>query len=308
MAGKVLAVACILGMCVPALATDLYARKMEIIRTPEGQVTILRDSVRITDGDTRISAGLVRLNESQGLAVIKDSVFIQSPDALVWADSAFYFLEEKRTELFGNVKVQQESLLILAPMLIYSIPDRQVDAVSGLVVESRTRNLRITGERGSYDLAEEVGNVDLNPVMVQVVGDDTMTVTATEMFWFARESKALAAGRVKVSSGSAELVCDTLVFLTGADSGLAWGEPGVTDSVSHTQGDSISFSVQDGKLDFVTVLGNAASRYTTESGEKIEVSGRAIRIKMEQGEVAMIEIERLLSGRLIRSGAEQEGG
>ena len=43
-------------------------------------------------------------------ALVSGAVRIQSPDALVWADSALYFLNERRAELFGAVRVKRESL------------------------------------------------------------------------------------------------------------------------------------------------------------------------------------------------------
>ncbi|OYD14040.1 hypothetical protein CH330_09545 [candidate division WOR-3 bacterium JGI_Cruoil_03_51_56] len=291
---------CFFLMCRLVVGAEFYARRMEIVKTIEGQVSVFRDSVSIIDGDTRITAGMARVNESGGVAVICDSVFIESPDALVWADSAFYRLEEKQTELFGNVKVEQESLVIFAPLLLYSIPEKRVDADSGVVVKSKTGNFRLHGGHGIYDLAGDVGIIDSNPVMVQIADADSVTVTGCEMSWFARESKAQAGGKVRVNSGSAGLLCDTLIFFTARDSGLAWGNPRVSDSVSQTQGDTVFFIVRDGNLDVATIQGNAISYYTTEGGDMIAVTGQAIRISMESGKVAIIEIQKLLSGRLIR--------
>jgi lipopolysaccharide export system protein LptA len=264
--------------------------------------------VVIADGSTRITAGFARLSEAKGIAVVSDSVFIQSPDALIWADSATYRLNEKVTELFGGVRVRQESLEILAPMLSYSVAERKVFCPTGLVVQSEQRDFRLVGDNGTYDLGSETGVVDQNPRMVQTGGGaDSVVGIAQEMRWFARESRALAAGDVDVSSGQSRLECDSLVYFAAVDSGHAWGSPRLSDSSSTAQGDSIAFLVRSGRLKTVTIQGNATSHYLTTSGERIDVSGRSIVILLEGGEVAVIEVHELLSGALVRAGGPAGG-
>ncbi len=290
----------VLLLAAAANGADIYARRMEIIKTPEGQETVFRDSVSITDGDTRITARRARINEQLGVAVIADFVFIETPDALVWADSAVYLMAEKRTELFGNVRVQQESLLITAPVLFYSIPDRLVEAGSGLVIRSSGRDFELTGERGWYDLAGDTGVVDSSPVLVQATGDDSVIVTAQCMSWHDLESRAVAQGGVRVGSGRAALLCDTLSFFPGSDSGMALGNPQVSDSLSRTAGDTITILLDQGQLDIVTVSGNAQGHYVTEGEDEVEFSGQSIRIEFDQGEAVRVEVERLASGKLVR--------
>jgi lipopolysaccharide export system protein LptA len=284
-----------------ALAADIWARKMEIIKTPFGQETVFSDSVSITDGDTRITAGRARMNERLGYAVIADSVVIENPDARVLADSAVYLMEEQTTRLFGDVVVEQESVLIQAPFLLYSIADKKAFADSGVTVRSRTRDMWLSGDGGTYDMDMNVGIVDSNPVLVQVSGDDTVTVTGREVSWLESESRAVAVGEVKVSSGKAVLECDTLHFFPGADSGFAFGNPRVSDSLSRTDGDTIVLRVADGNLEQVTITGHATGKYKTESGDVVDVVGRVIRIARENGDVDRIEVLEMESGRLARS-------
>ncbi|UCG44196.1 MAG: hypothetical protein JSU73_06210 [candidate division WOR-3 bacterium] len=299
-----------------AHAADIWARKMEIIKTSTGQETVFSDSVSITDGDTRITAGRARMNEQSGYAVIADSVVIENPDAKVFADSAVYLMEEKITMLFSrrnggvpfrDVVVEQESVLVRAPFLLYSIADKKAFADSGVRVRSRTRDMWLSGDRGTYDMAENVGRVDSNPVLVQVSGDDTVTVTARQVSWLEPESRAVAFGEVEVNSGKALLECDTLHFFPGADSGVAFGNPSVADSLSRTDGDTIVIKVADGSLEQVTISGHATGKYRTESGDVIDVVGRMIVIDMADGDVDRIEVLDMATGRLARArSGEQE--
>ena len=287
-----------------AAGADVWARKMEIVKTPEGQETVFSDSVSITDNDTRIVAGRARLNDVLGVAVIADSVFISNPDAEVWADSAVYRLEERLTFLYGSVRVRQESLDIEAPFLAYSIPDRNVTADSGVSLRDRDRGFVVYGKRGSYDLANEEGLVDSTPRLVLGEETDSVEVLSERVSWFGQESRAVVAGEVRVGTGKSNLTCDTLEYFTETDSGTCWGSPLLRDSTSRTSGDTVTFKVADGKLDRLRVAGAASGEYTTEDGNRVEVEGSEIHIRFSGGELDEVEVHELERGVLVRTGEE----
>jgi lipopolysaccharide export system protein LptA len=309
-AGAILAAAGVAAALVTGAASgaDLYAKRMEIVRTPDGQATVFRDSVVITDKDTRITAGLARMYEAKQLAAISDRVFIQSPDAQVWADSALYHLSDRRAELFGDVRVHLESLDITAPRLLYSAADRNVTADSGVALENVARSFRLTGRRGVYDLATDVGTVDSAPVLSWSRKRDSARVTSRRMFWYEQRSRAVAEGDVRLKSGASELACDTAVFYSGSDSGIAWGKPQMHDSSSRASGDSMVFKVRNGALDQVGVRGNAVGQYRTQGGDLIDVSARTIRLWLAGGDVEHIEVSRLISGQLTRAARPADAG
>jgi lipopolysaccharide export system protein LptA len=285
-----------------APAAQITARRMELVRTSEGEAAIFRDSVVITDQTTRIDAGVARMYEARGLAVISEQVLITSPDALIRADSARYDLNDHRAELFGNVRVEQESLDILAPHLIHLARDRLVIADGGVTLHGRTRPFRITGGRGRYDLAGDVGLVEAEPVLTWTRDADTARVTGDRMHWYESESRAVVEGNVSIRSGASELLCDTVVFLSGPDSGLALGRPRMKDRSSNATGDTMVFFVRGGALEQVSVHGRATGQYRTEGGDLIDVAGRSIDVRISGGDVEQIAISRLWSGQLVRKG------
>jgi lipopolysaccharide export system protein LptA len=273
---------------------------MEIVRTPDGHATHFRDSVVLKDGDAVLVARQAWMYQSRGVAVAQDSVCITSPEARVWADSAVYQTGGKLAELCGNVRVEQESLDITAPRLIYSTREKLVRAEDGVALESRQRNYRLEGRRGQYDLDRSEGVVDSAPVLSWVRGSDTMRVTGTRMGWFERESRATASGEVRVSSGKSELTCDSAVFFANADSGIAWGEPKASDSSGSATGDTMLFYVDDGALEQVAVRGNASGQYLTDDGDEVVVEGESIRLWVADGDIDWIEVVGMTDGRLVR--------
>jgi lipopolysaccharide export system protein LptA len=287
-----------------AYASRLSAKHMSIERTPEGDATVFRDSVVVTDEDTRITANFARMYEAKGLALISDAVHIANPDAEIWADSVRYHLSDKLAELFGNVRVRQESLDIRAPKLLYLSREKLVRADSGVTLENINRSFRLTGRTGTYDLDGDIGVVDSSPVLTWRRDKDSARVTSRQMFWYEKGSRALAHGDVRLKSGATELECDTVDFITGPDSGLALGGPRVRDSVSRASGDTMTFKVRDGALERVTILNRATGQYRTEGGDSILVAGRTIELRIGGGAIDQVEVTGLTSGQLIRTGAK----
>ncbi len=291
-----------------AAASRLSAKRMSIERTPEGDATVFRDSVVVTDEDTRITANLARMYEGKGLALISDAVHITNPDAQIWADSARYHLTDKLAELYGHVRVRQESLDIRAPVLLYQSEQKSVRADSGVVLENLSRSFRLTGRKGTYDLNGDVGSVDSSPVLIWQRGKDSARVTSRKMFWYEKASRALAQGDVRLKSGATELECDTIDFISGPDSGLALGGPRVRDSVSRASGDTMAFQVENGALERVTIRNRASGEYRTEGGDSIVVAGRAIELRVVGGSIDQVEVTELTSGQLIRTGKGSSQG
>ena len=292
-----------LALCVGLSdAARLNAKHMSIERTPEGDATVFRDSVVITDGDTRITANLARMYEGKGLALISDAVHITNPDAQVWADSARYHLSDKLAELFGNVRVRQESLDIRAPKLLYRSKEKTVRADSGVELENINRSFRLTGRKGTYDMDSDVGVVDSSPVLSWRRGKDSARVTSRQMFWYEKESRALAQGDVRLTSGATEMECDTIKFVSGPDSGMALGGPRVRDSASRASGDTMVFRVRNGALEWVTIRNRATGEYRTEGGDSIVVAGKTIELRVAGGGIDRVEVGELTSGQLIRTG------
>jgi lipopolysaccharide assembly outer membrane protein LptD (OstA) len=289
-----------------SVASRLSAKHMSIERTPEGDATVFRDSVVVTDEDTRITANLARMYEARGLALISGAVHINNPDAQIWADSARYHLTDKLAELFGNVRVRRESLDIRAPKLLYQSKQKSVMADSGVALENINRSFRVTGRKGTYDLDGDVGVVDSSPVLTWRRDKDSAIVTSRQMYWYEKASRAHAQGDVRLESGATELECDTIDFVSGPDSGLAWGGPRVRDTVSRASGDTMAFHVKNGALERVTIRNRATGEYRTEGGDSIVVAGKAIELRVAGGAIDRVEVSEMSSGQLIRIGGSKK--
>ena len=155
-------------------------------------------------------------------------------------------------------------------------------------------------------MGTDIGLVDSLPVLTWLRGDDSARVISRSMAWHERESRAVASGSVRLQSGASTMACDTAVFFSGPDTGLAWGSPEVRDSASRATGDTMRFRVREGELDRVMIDRNAAGEYRTQGGERVSVRGNSRVLTLAGGDIDRVEIAGLSSGQLIRAGGAPE--
>ncbi len=320
-------------------AAEIYARKMEIVRTPSGPATVFRDSVNITQDGTVLVSRRAFLQENAGIAVLADSVFIQTPDAWVWADSVVYQFSAKKATLFSRepgqvlVRVAQVKgdgaergtgdVEVRARELEYLLDEGVIIAVRGLELKNLTGDYLLQGAHGIYNLKQGEGVVDSLPVLTiystesnktSASGKELVVITARRMTFKEKEQIARAEGDVFVRSGGsgadadtavASLSCDTALFYAGADSGIAWGNPFVKDSVGQAEGDTVLWTIADGELRRVAIVGDATGRYRTEGGNTVIVKGTELSLMITDGRIERIEVERLVAGQLVRPSGQK---
>ncbi len=292
---------------------ELYARKMEVVRTTAGQATVFRDGVEIRDGKTVITSRRAQLIEAINRATLWDSVLIHTPEVVVRADSVVYDFHLKRCFLFAypsrQVVIEDESVLVFAPMLEYSLTQSVVLAPMGVEATGKSNSYVVTGKSGSFDLQKRLGVIDYEPVMRLVggTGDSNVVITARRSRYFIADGLIIGEGDVKVQSGKGSLRCDTAVFFVERDSGVAWGNPVVEDRSGFARGDSMFFLFKSRELSRVKVAGRTEGSYRTDDGDTVQIAGFSLTIELEEGKIAAIAVEELISGRLIRSGGTLTG-
>jgi len=286
---------------------EIYARKMEIVKTPAGQVTIFRDSVALSQDGTFLTSRRAVMQEQAGWAVLTESVYIRTPEAQVWADSVVYDFKTRKATILApvrnNVVVRQDSVVIRARAVEYFISERVLKAGQGLEISTEDGGYLLTGAHGFYNLDERTGVVDSAPLLTIKRGQEPVQVTARQMRYQESGAVARAEGQVRIQSGASSLACDTAIFYPNRDSGFAWGDPVLEDSAGRAAGDTVVFIVSNGALREVALLGRSNGRYRTEGGDTVLVQGKEISVLITDGKIERIEVAELSSGQLVRKAA-----
>lgn len=287
-----------------AFSAEIYARKMEIVKTPIGRATVFRDSVAITHESTLLVSRRAMIQEQAGWAVLSESVSIYTPEARLAADSVVYDFKGKKATMLAPVRrqvvVRQDSIVIRAPEVVYLITERLFQAPQGLELATESGSYILTGAQGSYDLNHRVGVVDSAPVLTIERGEELMRVTARRMGYQESGAVVRAEDKVRVRSGVSLLSCDSAMFYPNRDSGFAWGGAVVEDSAGRAEGDTVVFLVSQGALRWVALSGQTKGKYRTEEGDTVLVQGTGISVAITNGQIERIEVAELTFGQLIR--------
>ncbi len=110
----------------------------------------------------------------------------------VWCDRALRFMMQNKMELFGNVKVVRDSVVILSKEGIYYGDRRMMEGKNGVRLE-RGKTV-LTATHGEYYVDEKRSHFIENVVLI----DTSSIITSDEMHYFEAETRSVATGAVHV--------------------------------------------------------------------------------------------------------------
>ncbi len=112
----------------------------------------------------------------------------------VWCDRALRYMKQNKVELFGNVQLIRDSVLIRAPEGTYFGDDRRAEMRKGVTL--RRGSMILTSRSGQYFSDEKrayfVGDV--------VAADSTSSTVCDRLTYFENDERSIAVGRVRVTS------------------------------------------------------------------------------------------------------------
>jgi lipopolysaccharide export system protein LptA len=127
----------------------------------------------------------------------------------VWCDRALRYMTQNKVELFGNVKVVQDSVAILSNEGVYYGDRRLMVGRNGVRLE-RGKTL-LTAQSGEYFVDEKRSHFTGNVVLV----DTASTITCSELTYFEPETRSIATGDVHVfeNENAVNIYGDSLVHI-----------------------------------------------------------------------------------------------
>ena len=286
-------------LCAVCYSADISAPKMEIIDTPDGRTTVFSQGITIIDKDNQITGKYAVFYERGNFARITDSVRIINPQMNISADTAIYYFDNKWSNLKGNVQVESDTLKIETSDLIFEQSKNIIKTNTYITIREKKQNLTIVGYVAEYNFTEGTGVIESLPVLY-IERKDTTVIRSAKMVLNNRESQFFAIESVTAKTGNTILKCDTLLFFTMEDSGIALGNPRIFDKESWINGTIIKFyfgnsdsageSDNQNELRTVKIIESANTHYITQDGGILEVSGNLFAINYLNGDIEYIRI------------------
>ncbi len=177
---------CIYGFTVSLLPTPVLAQPKDPIHVT---AEILRNKDKTTETRTELAGGV---QFEQGS--IHGS-----------ADSAVQFPLRNVIELYGHVKIRQDTLILEAPKLVYDGNSKTAKAEGK--ISFRDRKDKITSEWGTYDMNTATAEFHTNVKATK----DSATLTCSDLTYIRGTQTMVARGKVVAKSDSGTIYCDTLI-------------------------------------------------------------------------------------------------
>lgn len=191
-----------------------------------------------------------------------------------------------KADLFGNVKVVQDTLTILAPQgTYYGNESKVVCPVGATLMDPKTT---LKANYGVYLFSQDLANFRGN---VRITDNKSYTITSDELDYYRNVQKSYARGNVKVVSDSSVIYSDNLVYEKLIGISTATGNVKIeSDSTvitskkaTYYEFEKKSIAEENVKIDFLTedavVYGNYAENYETRNYSFVK--GKASLIQME---------------------------
>jgi len=127
----------------------------------------------------------------------------------VWSDTALQYMIQNKYELYGNVKVVQDSITIRSSKGVYYADRRMMEGYNGVQLERGATLL--TARQGEYFVDGKRSHFTGNVVLV----DTSTTITCHEMYYFETETRSVATGKVHVfeKNNSVNIYGDSLLHI-----------------------------------------------------------------------------------------------
>lgn len=200
------------------------------------------------------------------------------------------YFNQNKADLYGNVKVVQDTLSIFAPQGTYYGNESKVVCPAGATLTDPKTTLK--ANYGVYLFTQDLANFRGN---VRITDNTSYTITSDELDYYRSVQKSYARGNVKVVSDSSVIYSDNLVYEKLIGISTATGNVKIeSDSTvitskkaTYYEFEKKSIAEEDVKIDFLTenavVYGSYAENYETRNYSFVRGKARLVQIETKDG-------------------------
>jgi lipopolysaccharide export system protein LptA len=200
------------------------------------------------------------------------------------------FYNQNKADLYGNVRVVQDTLTISAPSGTYYGDESKVVCQNGATLTDPKTTLK--ANFGVYQFNQDLANFKGNVI---VTDNTTYTITSDELDYYRSVQKSYARGNVKIVSDSSVIYSDSMIYEKLIGIATATGNVRIeSDStvITSKKGtyydfEKKSIAEENVKIDFLTedavVYGNYAENYENSNYSFVKGNCRLVQIEEKEG-------------------------
>jgi lipopolysaccharide assembly outer membrane protein LptD (OstA) len=226
------------------------SESIELLNADFSELRMEKDNVMLNlIGNVKFKHGEINLESQRavwyrtaGQVVFIDSVKVEDPDQILWADRVTYYKNLRKAVADGNVR-------------LFS---KKEDAV-------------ISGGHGEYDRTTKFVFFSQSPALIlkpnkgdsTVYGERSRTVTITSqvMEYYIDQEKGIAKKDVLITKGTMKAQCDSATSLNKENEIILEGRPQAEKERDRLSGEKMEIYLKDEKVDRIEVFGNAKASH-----------------------------------------------
>jgi lipopolysaccharide assembly outer membrane protein LptD (OstA) len=191
-------------------------------------------NVKFRHGEVNLESERAVWYRTAGQIVFIDSVKIEDPDQVLWADRVTYYKNSQKMVADGDVRLLS----------------KKEDAI-------------ISGGHGEYDRNTKFVFFSRSPVLVfkPNKGDSTLTITSQSMEYYIDQKEGVAKNDVLITKGNMRAECDSATLLNKENKIILEGKPEAEKERDRLFGEKMEIYLRDEKVERIEVSGNAKASH-----------------------------------------------
>jgi lipopolysaccharide assembly outer membrane protein LptD (OstA) len=238
------------------------------LRTEKDNIMLnLIGNVKFRHGQLNLESQRAVWYRTAGQVVFMDSVKIEDPDQVLWADRVTYYKNSRKVVADGNVRLF-----------------------------SKKEDAEISGGHGEYDRTTKKVLFSQSPVLVLKPhqGDSTVTVNSQIMEYYIDQEKGVAQKDVYITKGNMRAQCDSATVLNKENKIILEGRPEAEKEKDRLFGDKIEIYLQNKKVERIEVFGNARASHLEVYDSLSQVSPEDSLVKANKGKESFLSSKRMI--------------
>lgn len=276
----------------------IVLRRADLLRTetsPEGPVRYLDGNVWITQDTLSITCEHAIYEEELGRLFFHDSVHFVEPGRQMWGDRATYYEHDGRATAEGNVRIEEDSLIITCDKVIYQEARKEALFFGDVRIHSLAQNATLTGNHGAYNRPEERGAMSQNPRMVRYFDDsDSVVIVGNVIEYFFADQAALVKDDVYIQRGAFDAWGKILHYKRDGEWARLMGDPIMKSGRDSLRADTVDAYFQNNDIRQVKLSGHAITTSPIDSvapEPQNRMTGRNMNITFVNGEPDSIYVQ-----------------
>lgn len=249
--------------------------------------------VKLVNPEFELTGDSLKYNTNNKIATFTGNTIIGSSTDSVYCTAGTYNTEKQSGVLLNRAKVKSDENTLIADTIYYNRKLSYSKALGRVVIIDTVNKSNVFGNVAELFGKENRSYVTNEAMVVSMMDNDTVIISADSILTFKQHGKQKkdmikAYAHVEIYKSDIQAICDSLVYIKQDSSMVLYKKPVLWNGVNQISGDTITFYINNRKLDSMYINNNAFVISKENAKHFNQVRGKNIRGFFNQGKIDFI--------------------